>query len=253
MVKWKLSETKWKNWLGGTIGALVAGAAIMLGGVVVGNTAISQLVGLAVAQSETVWNNVRDASVGDNLTNGILMTSIGVFDGTNFDRARGDITNGLDVDVTRMPGSGQTPADAFANPTTFSGTWSLNGIFNGTTWDRWRGLVSPGQVGTILNSRTVSAADTLSTITLTGVASTRIYVHKVTAYCNPNGTTTMSITDGGTLVTNIASGIPPLPTTFEKTWATGLTSISAGSSMVFVLATCGPSNVSVLEVEANQF
>lgn len=143
MVKWKLSETKWKNWLGGTIGALVAGAAIMLGGVVVGNTAISQLVGLAVAQSSTLWNNVKDASVGDNLTNGILMTSIGLFDGTNFDRVRG---TGGSMNVT--PTGAVTPADAYVNPTTASQSWSLSGVFNGTTWDRQRSATADTMVST---------------------------------------------------------------------------------------------------------
>ena len=108
----KLKES-WKKWVLGSIGAVVAGAAIMLGGVMVGYPAISSLVGLAVAQTATLWNNVKDAAVGDNLTSGILAQSTYLFNGSTFDRVRGDVTNGLDVDVTRLPGV--TPADAFAN------------------------------------------------------------------------------------------------------------------------------------------
>ncbi len=118
--------------------AVLTVAALLLGSAIVAKTAVSTIAGLAVAQSTTVWNSVKDAALGDNLTNGLLAGQLYFFDGTDFDRARGDTTFGLDVDVTRMPGSGQTPADAFANPTTFSGSWSLGGIFNGTTWDRTR-------------------------------------------------------------------------------------------------------------------
>ena len=70
-----------------------------------GRTAITNIAGLAVAQTSTLWNNVRDGAAGDNLTSGILGTVIYMFDGTNFDRARGDTANGLDVDVTRVQGA----------------------------------------------------------------------------------------------------------------------------------------------------
>lgn len=125
---------QWKN----IVGAISIAVLLTLGITTFGKTAISDVAGLAVAQTTSLWNNVRDAAVGDNITNGILATSVYMFNGTAFDRVRGDTTNGLDVDVTRMPGGAQTPADGFANPSTFQGTWSLNGAFNGTTWDRIR-------------------------------------------------------------------------------------------------------------------
>lgn len=118
--------------------AVLTITALLLGSAIVAKTAVSTIAGLAVAQSATVWNSIKDAAVGDNLTNGLMAGQLYFFDGTDFDRARGDTTFGLDVDVTRMPGGSQTPADAFANPTTFMGTWSLGGLFNGTTWDRAR-------------------------------------------------------------------------------------------------------------------
>jgi len=103
---------------------------------------ITQIAGLAVAETATKWNNLKDAAAGDNLTTGIGAFSIYLYDGTNFDRARGDITYGLDTDVTRVPGS--TPSDAYANPTSHLGTWSLMGMFNGATWDRVRGDTTNG-------------------------------------------------------------------------------------------------------------
>jgi hypothetical protein len=143
----KLKNTKWGKWVAGTIGALIAGGAIMLGGVVVGYPAISQLVGLAVAQSSTLWNSVIDAAKGDSQGSGILGMSPYLWNGVSFDRVRGDTTNGMDVDVTRISGS-VTPADAYANPTTANQMWSLNGVFNGTTWDRVRSATADALAST---------------------------------------------------------------------------------------------------------
>lgn len=69
-------------------------------------SAVSTISGIALQQSTTIWNNLKDATVGDNQTNGIGANSLYMWDGTNFDRARGDTTYGLDVDITRMPTSG---------------------------------------------------------------------------------------------------------------------------------------------------
>lgn len=133
-------RAQWKN----IVGAISIAVLLTLGITTFGKTAISDVAGLAVAQTTSLWNNVRDAAVGDNISNGVLATSLYLFNGSAFDRVRGDTTNGMDVDVTRMPGGAQTPADAFANPSTFQGTWSLCGLFNGTTWDRCRGSITNG-------------------------------------------------------------------------------------------------------------
>ena len=135
----KLKDTKWVKRVLGIVGAIVAGGAIMLGGVVVGYPAISQLVGLAVAQSSTLWNNVKDAAVGDSLSSGILAQSTYLWNGASFDRVRG---TGGSMNVTSI--GSITPADTYANPTTASQVWALNGLWNGTTWDRWRGSITNG-------------------------------------------------------------------------------------------------------------
>lgn len=112
-----------------------------------GRAAIQSVNGLAVAQTGTLWNNLKDAAFGDNATNGVGVFNPYLFDGTNFDRARGDATNGLDVDVTRVTGTvttagGTTPTDAFANPTTAVPSFSFNAGWNGSTWDRLRALAN---------------------------------------------------------------------------------------------------------------
>lgn len=69
-----------------------------------------------------------------------------LYNGTTWDRMRGDITNGLDVDVTRVTGTvtvdSELPAaaalaDAASNPTSpLVGDCQM--VYNGTTWDRVR-------------------------------------------------------------------------------------------------------------------
>jgi len=134
---------RWKQ-LRNIIGASCAAVLLVIGSVMVVHPAVSELAGLAVAQTSTLWNNVRDAAAGDNLSNGIFATGLYLFNGTAFDRARGDTTNGLDVDVTRMPGGSFTPADGVANPTTIPGNETFGMMYNGSTWDRIRGSTTNG-------------------------------------------------------------------------------------------------------------
>ena len=75
-----------------------------------------------------------------------------MFNGTTWDRQRGNITNGLDVDVTRVQGTvtvdSELPAaavlgDTDANPTTPTVGAGLM-LFNGTSWFRLRGDLGNG-------------------------------------------------------------------------------------------------------------
>jgi hypothetical protein len=75
-----------------------------------------------------------------------------LFNGTTWDRVRGDTTNGIDVDVTRVTGTvtvdSELPAaaalaDATANPTVPLVAAALE-LYNGTTWDRVRGDTTNG-------------------------------------------------------------------------------------------------------------
>jgi hypothetical protein len=79
-----------------------------------------------------------------------------VFNGTTWDRMRGDVTNGLDVDVTRVQGTvavgdgtnavsvSTAAADAVANTSNRIRTAAALHVFNGTTWDRVRGDITNG-------------------------------------------------------------------------------------------------------------
>lgn len=73
-----------------------------------------------------------------------------VYNGTTWDRARGDITNGLAVDVTRVQGtvavdselpSAASLADSVSNPTVPS-VGSFVSVYNGTNWDRVAGIAA---------------------------------------------------------------------------------------------------------------
>jgi hypothetical protein len=143
----KLTE-KVKYIFGGICTALIV---IVCTAIFVYPVAISQLVGLSVSANAagTSWNSVRDGGTQtDGVTQGMLSTALSLFNGSTYDRARGDTANGLDVDVTRLPGSNQTPADTFSNPTTFLGSWSLEALFNGSTWDRKRSASATNNTAT---------------------------------------------------------------------------------------------------------
>lgn len=71
---------------------------------------ITQVAGLAVAQTPLRWNNVQDGAAGDNLVNGILASGLYGYDpiGANWDRVRIDPLGNLNVNVA----VGGTPTQA---------------------------------------------------------------------------------------------------------------------------------------------
>ena len=86
---------------------------------------------------------VKDAgNIGDSQTSGILSTGLMNHNGTNWDRVKGDTTSGLWVNIKNSSASPvivtgtKTPSDAYVNPTDAVNSYSLSGLFNGTTWDR---------------------------------------------------------------------------------------------------------------------
>ena len=78
-------KDNWKN----IVGAVAVALTLVVGTTIVGRTAISELAGLAVAQTNTLWNSVADAAKGDGLTTGIMAQSTYLFNGLTFDRLRG--------------------------------------------------------------------------------------------------------------------------------------------------------------------
>jgi hypothetical protein len=136
------------------LGACVVISILALGLSSNGRSAISELVGLSVAESTTLWNNVKDASRGDGLTNGIMAQSTYLFNGLTFDRLRSVpatdanagtgmlamvsmLYNGATYDRIR----GGLTSDANA-ATGIIDTAML--MYNGATWDRIRGSTTNG-------------------------------------------------------------------------------------------------------------
>jgi hypothetical protein len=76
-----------------------------------------------------------------------------MYNGATWDRVRGSILTGLEVNcVTGCAGGASTPSDAFANPVTAGLQMGFNMVYNGATWDRLRGTVAGGALVNISNA-----------------------------------------------------------------------------------------------------
>ena len=87
---------------GVVIGILTTTALVMVAGLaLLAQSQIQSVAGLAVAQSSTRWANVKDAGTltTDANTGGLLSTGLLLYNGTAWDRVRGDTTNGMWVNV----------------------------------------------------------------------------------------------------------------------------------------------------------
>ncbi len=232
-------------------------AILLIGGsaVFVQSVAIRGISGLAVAQSSTRFNAVKDGAAGDALSSGILATGMYSFNGATFDRVRGTVANGLDVDVTRLPGT-TTLTDNFANPTSALPVGAFMMAFDGTTWDRLTtasfGAVS--QQGTLFNSQNVSALDTAIVVTIPAAADEQAHLYRLVLRCTPLARTTgnASIEDGlgnflwvtspGSVTTDETDIFFPVPLTG-----------SVNTDLVLTMVSCGPGNQSIMEIMADRF
>ena len=76
-----------------------------------------------------------------------------MYNGATWDRVRGSILTGLEVNcVTGCAGGASTPSDAFANPVTAGLQMGFNMVYNGVTWDRLRGTIAGGALVNISNA-----------------------------------------------------------------------------------------------------
>lgn len=92
---------------------------------------IQSIAGLAVAQTATKWNNLKDAAAGTTgLTTGVGTMGMFLNNGGQFDMATGDPTNGMKVQLTAVPVSGTS---FFAITKTNLGTSSSNQAFGFTS------------------------------------------------------------------------------------------------------------------------
>lgn len=123
----------------------------------------------SISETFIVPSRVKDGgNIGDDIVKGTMTVSPMVYDGTNWDKMRGDTTNGIDVDVTRISGSvitvgNNTPADAYVNPTDALDSNTLVSEFNGTTWDRIRHSFNQSTAGINADASAGTAVDMTKT------------------------------------------------------------------------------------------
>ena len=151
--KWKIVKNtlgyfckdKWKN----IVGAIFVAVSLVVGTTIVVHPAISELAGLAVAQTNTLWNSVADAAKGDGLASGIMAQATYLWNGVSFDRlksgptADGQAVTGILANTPLVLNTAGTYDRIRGGLTadTNVGTGLLdngNLIFNSTTWDRQR-------------------------------------------------------------------------------------------------------------------
>jgi hypothetical protein len=109
---------------------------------------------------------------------------------------------------------------------------------------------APVQGATLFNSQATSAVNTAVTVTIAVAASTRAHVYATHAFCSA-GTSTLTITDGGTTIWGTTAG-EITTARFQRTWTPGLTA-ETNSQVVVTLATCGAGNTGTLHVQADRF
>ena len=92
--------------IGKLLTASLIAVTLLIASVYIVPAAVQGVMGLAVAQSARQYNDVKDYVAGDAITKGVLDAGCMFWNGASADRCRGSITNGLQVDVTRVPTSG---------------------------------------------------------------------------------------------------------------------------------------------------
>lgn len=134
-----------------------------------------------------------------------------MYNGATWDRVRGTIAGGLQVNcITGCAGGASTPTDAFANPTTAELSQTFNMVYNGATWDRLRGTVAGGALVNVSNA-SLAVTGTFFQVTqpVSGtVAATQSGVWSTgRTWTLASGTDSVTVTDGaGALNVIVDSG-----------------------------------------------
>lgn len=181
---------------------------------------ITQLAGLAVAQSSTQWNSLKDMAQGDGQASGVALFSPCLWNGTTCDRQRGTITGGATVSLANVAGA---PA-----------------------------IMTSVQGTTLQNSTQTSGANVAQTVTLTGAASQRVTIDYVEVFASAAAICTLTIVDNATTVYShpltTQSSAAPLQVQLGND---GL-SISTGSTATVNIGACGAAVTSTLNVIASR-
>jgi hypothetical protein len=181
---------------------------------------ITQLAGLAVAQSSTQWNSLKDMAQGDGQQNGVMLASPCLWNGTTCDRQRGTISGGATVSLANLS----------INPPSFT---SVEGA-------------------TLQNSTQTSAANTAQTITLTGSAGTRVTIDFVEAFLSAAGVCTLTIVDNATTVYSHPLTSQVATSQLQVPLGNDGLSISTGSNATVNVGACNAAITSTLNVVASR-
>lgn len=273
--RWQQTPKRWLH------GALLALGAVIFGGLVV-YPAIQEISGLAVAQSGSRWNNVRDGAAGDNLTSGTLAAQLYGFDGTNFDRVRAvaDNTARSGAGLLALPCRANAAAPSFSEGaavpcstdlagntrTAVSGSVTANQGTPAAQTNRWPVMLSDGtnfleairalnvtpiQHDTLHNVQAIGTAGNPVSVSITGVGGQRVHVYSITGNCAPAGTANLVVQDGAATIWQTSAGTVTT-TSYRQTFNPGLT-ISTGATATIAVTTCGGGNNGYIAVQADQF
>lgn len=131
-------------------------------------------------------------------------------------------------------------------------------VWNRTNWDRAQGSAAQGalvqgplQPAITKNSETTSAANTALTVSISAVATQRIYLSALAAR-DSAGSCSLTVKDGvgGTVIWSTDGSF--ISTTLRTVdWPVPLASTS-GNGMDIVVSACGAGNTSTLDVQASQ-
>ena len=191
----------------------------------------TDLVGTLRSSTSAGSSTYLDADGIANQTASAVHGQTYMYNGATWDRVRGTIAGGLQVNcITGCSGGSTTPTDAFANPTTAGLSASFGMMWNGVTWDRIRGTIANG-LSVNFSNTTIAVTQSTSpwvenvsqfggnnVVTGTGVSG--LGIPRVTVSNDSN----ILATQSGTWNINNISGTVSLPTgaATEATLATRL-------------------------------
>jgi hypothetical protein len=236
-----------KNLMKKTSVLLTAALILVLGVSLATYSAVTQVAGLAVAQSGPgQWVNVKDAALGNGLTNGILAAGLYTRNASGtFDIMQGQGDNSAN------PATGKIPvlpcvATSTSNVLTNTNVASLHCTLNGEL------TTSPLQLGVLGNATQTSGANAANTLANAAVAGTRFNITYLEAYASAAATCTLTIQDGGATVYSHAlttqTSAAPLQINFGSS---GITN-TVGNAMQVSISACGGAVTSTINQVASR-
>jgi len=98
-------KSKLSTWLTTTVGLLTTVITLTFLANLTAYTAVQQIAALAVAQSNTKFNNVKDAAVGNGQTSGVALVTPCLWNGASCNRAAGTATGSQIVEQAQVGGA----------------------------------------------------------------------------------------------------------------------------------------------------